>query len=163
MSGIGVHFILEPSVEGRILDADGDDDAVEEIVDEIEEDESTERCTTDKAWDAIHRCLTDGSLDWDNGTYPLSAAVLGGRHLYDADDYMIIYLDAGQVHDVAKAMEPLDEAWMRVRYAEIDPEDYDAELGDADFRYTWDNFEDLRDFFRQAADAERAVIFTADA
>jgi len=52
---------------------------------------------------------------------------------------------------------------MRKRYDKIDPEEYDeVEMGNEDFDYTWQNFLDLRRFYRKAAEARRAVIFTAD-
>jgi hypothetical protein len=37
---------------------------------------------TDKAWDAIHHCLTDGTLAWGNGMFPLNRCILGGEQLY---------------------------------------------------------------------------------
>jgi hypothetical protein len=57
----------------------GDSDAVGEIIEEIEEswDDDGLKVDTDKAWDAIRRRLTDGTLDPDSGEYPLSHAVLG--------------------------------------------------------------------------------------
>jgi hypothetical protein len=52
---------------------------------------------------------------------------------------------------------------MRKRYDRIDPADYDeVEMGDEDFAYTWENFLDVRKFYRKAAEADRAVIFTVD-
>jgi len=35
------------------------------------------RQRTDKAWDPIHRCLSDGTLVWDAGRWPLRGAILG--------------------------------------------------------------------------------------
>ncbi|MDQ0370997.1 DUF1877 family protein [Catenuloplanes indicus] len=52
-------------------------------------------------------------------------------------------------------------AWLRRRFDAIDDAGYRGALDDADFAYTWDNFADVREFFRHAADAGRAVLFTA--
>ena len=51
---------------------------------------------------------------------------------------------------------------MRKRYSLLDPEEDEFELGDEDFQYIWDNFLDVRRFYRQAAGAGHAMIFTAD-
>ena len=52
---------------------------------------------------------------------------------------------------------------MRQHYDKIDPEEYDeVEMGDEDFGYTWENLLDLRRFYKKAAKAGRAVIFTVD-
>ena len=45
------------------------------------------RCELDKSWDAIHRCLTDGTLK--PGQPPLSLAILGGQRLDDGRDFIM--------------------------------------------------------------------------
>lgn len=64
--------------------------------------------------------------------------------------------------EVAAAFGKITQAWMRNRYLLIDSDDYEFELGEDDLRYTWENFLDVRRFFRKAADAGRAVVFTVD-
>jgi hypothetical protein len=88
-------------------------------------------------------------------------AVLGGHHYEDAD-YVVAHLWAGEVPQVAAALETVDENWMRQRYDRIDPTDYQGLLSGEDFTYTWGWFKQVRDFYRQAAAANRAVIFTVD-
>jgi hypothetical protein len=63
MSARGVHFAVTAEQLAQMLDAVGDDDRVVSIVEDIEEawDEDF-LAESDKAWDAIHRCLTDGHL-----------------------------------------------------------------------------------------------------
>jgi hypothetical protein len=56
----------------------------------------------------------------------------------------------------------VDERWMRRRYDRIDPADYQGVLSDEDFADTWGWFEEIRDFYRQAAAANRAVSSTVD-
>ncbi|MEU7611822.1 YfbM family protein [Micromonospora sp. NPDC049204] len=156
---LGVHFAITSEQERSLLAAD--DDRVGEFLEEIEESwyDDTFRVDTDKAWDAIHRCLTDGTLDPDGGPYPLSHAVLGGRHLHD--DYYVVYVSAAEVRDVAEALRTIDRVWLRLRFDAIDGSDYDGAQDDDDFEYTWSNFADVQAFYDRAAKADRSVIFTA--
>lgn len=140
---------------------DAGDDGVGGLLEELEESWSEDdlKVDTDKAWDAIHRCLTDGTVDPGGGEYPLSHAVLGGRHLHD--DYYVVYVTAAEARDVSEALEPVDRTWLRRRFDAIDDTDYGGARDDADFDYTWENFVDVRRFYRRAATAGRAVLFTA--
>jgi hypothetical protein len=160
---LGVHFAVTPDQERSLLAAaeDGDSDAVGELVEEIEEswDEDALKVDTDKAWGAIHRCLTDGTLDPDGGEYPLSHVVLGGRQLHD--EYYVVYLSPGDVRDVAEAVHRVDRTWLRRKFDAIDDPEYRGSGDDADFAYTWDAFVDVQAFYGRAAAAGRAVIFTA--
>jgi hypothetical protein len=118
---------------------------------------------SDKAWDAIHRCLTDGSLLFVSGEYPLNHCICGGRQLHRGPDYTASFVSARQVKDVAAALDKVTKQWMRKRYSLIDPEDYcEVELGEEDFGYTWENFLGVRRLYKKAAATGRAVIFTVD-
>lgn len=159
---LGVHFAITPDHERALLAAaeNGDTDTVAEIIKEIEESGDDQLTVdTDKAWDAIHRCLTAGTLDPDDGDYPLSHAVLGGRHLHD--EYYAVYVTAGEVRDIAAALQGIDRAWLQPRFAAIDDPDYRGARDDDDFDYTWTNFVDVQKFYQQAADGGSAVLFTA--
>lgn len=80
----------------------------EYISDELEEEyfeEYPERTAElDKAWDAIHRSLTDGTLSFDCESYPLGGAVLGGELLYydgdKYDDYIITAKSPSMVREL---------------------------------------------------------------
>jgi hypothetical protein len=89
----------------------------------------------------------------------LSHAVLGGRHLHD--EYYVVYIIAADVQDVADALGGVDRMWLRRRFDAIDDPDYRGARDDADFEYTWDGFVDVQAFYRRAAAARRAVLFTA--
>ncbi|GIJ48242.1 hypothetical protein Val02_51280 [Virgisporangium aliadipatigenens] len=159
---MGVFFALSPDQEHALLDADesGSDDSVRDLIEEFEENWADGRYSadTDQAWDAIHRCLTDGTLDPDGGAYPLSHAVLGGRHL--SDDWYVVYVSATEVKDVAAALREVARDWLRTRLEGLGA-GYTGARDDADFEYTWSNFEDVREFYGRAAEAGRAVVFTA--
>jgi hypothetical protein len=163
MAARGVHFAITLAQEKALLAAKSDRKLME-LVEDIEETwEEPFVCETDKAWDAIHRCLTDGTLLYVSGEYPLNHCICGGRQLCRGRNYTVSYVSAPQVKDVAKALPKITKAWMRQRYDRLDPEEYDeVEMGDEDFNYTWENFLDLRRFYVKAAEAERAAIFTVD-
>ncbi len=160
---LGVHFAVPPERERQLLAAadEDDTDALAGLLEDLEEtwDDESLKVDSDKAWDAIHRCLTNGTLDPDAGEYPLSLAVLGGRHLHE--DYYVVHVAADEVRDVAQALGGIDEPWLRARFDAIDDPDYAGARDDVDFDYTWSNFEDLQAFYERAAAAGRAVVFTA--
>ncbi|MBU2664527.1 YfbM family protein [Actinoplanes bogorensis] len=158
---LGVHYAVTADQEHALLAADGDDDAVGELIEDLEESwsDDTLKVDTDKAWDAIHRSLGDGSLDPDGAGYPLSHAVLGGRHLNE--EYYVVYVSAAETREVATALSNVDRDFLRRRFDAIDDPGYAGARDDADFEYTWDNLLDVRAFYERAAAAGRAVIFTA--
>jgi len=158
----GVYFALTADEEKRLLSA-GSDEAVLEIIQEEIEERWDEKWAeeTDKSWDAMHRCLTDGTLSFE----PVSAlhqCVLGGKQLYGDDDYIVSFLTAEETRAVAAAIRDIDQGWMREKYFRIDPEDYEFPTTEEDFDYTWEYFQSVKRFFQKAAKAGRAVIFTVD-
>jgi len=97
-----------------------------------------------------------------SGKYPLNLCICGGRQLHRGSDYTASFVSARQVKAVAEALGKVNKRWMRSRYSLIDREDYGDELGEEDFDYTWENFLDVRRFYRKAAKEGRAVLFTVD-
>lgn len=159
----GVHFALESDDERAMLDC-ADEDAVVELVQEVIENKWDEDWLfeSDKAWDAIHRCLTDGKLEPTNGTPPLSLAVFGGRHLCDGGDYYVCYVAKALVAEVAAALQRFDRSQFDVAYDALAGTDYDGPHDDEDREYTWENLEGLKAFWAKAAAGSRSVIFTVD-
>ena len=162
-----VHFALTAEQATRFLEIpDGDDESLMAFVEEIEEGETGEGWDaewvqeTDKAWDAIHRCLTDGKLEY--GDTPFHKCILGPVNLYADDSYIISFLDADEVKEVAAAIKSFDRESLRRKYDAIDTESYGCELSDSDFEYTWSWFPQVRDFFQRAAAAGLAMLFTVD-
>jgi hypothetical protein len=164
MGQLGVHFAITEEQTNGLLAA-SDDDAVMAIIEEIEEKWDREFLgDSDKAWDAMHRVLTDGSLLYDNGEYPLNLTICGGRQLYEGEDYTVALVLPEQVKVVATALESLTEEWFRNRYFSLlSPNDYEFTIDEDDFSYTWEWFQNVRDLYRKASSAGRAVIFTVDA
>lgn len=163
MGSRGVLFAIDDAVARRLRKAAGDDDAVMEIIEEVEEDwDEPNLVETDKAWDAIHRALTDGTLGWGNGEYPLNHTILGGIDLIEGSDYIAVLKSPDQVSDVADAVGAIDDTAMAERYATIVPPDYSPEYGDEDRADTVDWFGRVRALFRTASDSGSWVLFTAD-
>jgi hypothetical protein len=99
---LGVHFAITDEQRAKLEACKTDDERKIVVQEEIEEDwDEANAMETDKAWDAIHRCLgefppdtpyfyeddwSDGGA-WappeDHGSPPLKLAVLGGRKLMD--------------------------------------------------------------------------------
>lgn len=156
----GVHFALTPEEAAR-LDAARDDDELMAMIEAVEDRWDRDWLVeTDKAWDAIHRCLTGGTLEY--GPTPLHGCILGEASRYEGEDYIVNLLGPAEVKGVAAAIRDIDEARMRRDYFAIDPEDYDSAISEEDFAYTWENFRDLQEFFEKAARHDRAVVFTVD-
>ena len=162
MAGRAVHFALTPEDQATLLENPGSDnedllDAIGEIEERWDEDWLLE---TGKAWDAIHRCLTGGTLEY--GETPLHFAILGKDNLHDGDDYIISYFSPEEVAACAAAIKNIDKAWMRDKYDALEGTDYQGVPCDEDFEYTVRNFEELKAFYQNAAENNRSIVFTVD-
>ena len=159
----GVHFALTKQQEQEILNA-SDDEELMGVIECIEEKwESEFLVESDKAWDAIHRCLTDGQLRFDRAAYPLSLVICGGKHLHEGADYIVALVSREEVVDVVNGLESVSELWLRERYFTLlNPLEYDGEIGEDDFQYTWCYLAEIRGFFQRAKEAGRSAIFTVD-
>jgi hypothetical protein len=160
----GVLFAITQKEAQRLQSVYGNDASVLSILqDEIEEAwDEAHLCQTDKAWDAIHRCLGDGTLA--GGKDPLRLCILGGEQLDKGDSYIISLLSPEQVKQVANALRSLDKPSLRERYFKIDPTHYavPSQLNEEDFEYTWEYFQEVREFYEKAAADGRWSIFTVD-
>ena len=165
----GVFFALTKEVEAKLLAAQDGDAVVEIITEEVEERWDREWLVEmDKSWDAVHRCLGDGSLRRSQSSLT-SKAVLGGRQLSSGTDWIVSYLTADEVKQVAIAVAAIDQPEFRRRYFALkkkflwfDRTEYDGPIGEEDFDYSWSNFEDMRHFFSKVAAAHRAIVFSVD-
>jgi hypothetical protein len=159
MSGRGVLFAIDDDDLARLGDA-RDDAEVQAIADEIEERwETGFTCELDKSWDAIHRALTDGNLAFDNGTPPLSLVILGGHRLLEGAERIATVKAPDEVLAIAAALRDWDRARLRQAYFKIPKQDY-GDLDEEDFDYTWLFFQKAVELYRDAARAERGVLFS---
>lgn len=166
MSGRGVHFALTLEDVAALKAQPSDEDRLTFISGEIEEryfDEWPDRVAeTDKAWDAIHRVLSGGTLGSPPSAYPLTHVILGGEQLYSGPDYILSLTSPADVQAAAAALENVSGDELHRRYLALDPNDYDGEIGEEDWAYTWDWFQVLREFWMRAAASGHHVVFTAD-
>jgi hypothetical protein len=97
MATPGVHFALTAEEEARLVDTpDASEEHFIAVLNEIEERWAREWLVeTDQAWDAIHRCLTDGTLNY--GYEPLDKCILGSGTIYEGDDYIVNFLEVEEV------------------------------------------------------------------
>jgi hypothetical protein len=165
----GVFFALTNEKEAKLLAAPDSDAVVEIITEEIEERWDREWLVEmDKSWDAVHRCLGDGSLRTSQRSLT-AKAVIGGRQVSSSADWIISYLTADEVKQVAVALGAIDQPEFRRRYFGLkkkflwfDRTEYDGPIGEEDFQYSWSNFEEMRVFFSKVAAAQRAIVFSVD-
>ena len=158
----GVYYAIDPETLSRVLAAKTDSAAVDAVMDVSQTLEPQWRHATDKSWDALHRCLGDGTLAIPKTFAPLPAAVLGGEQLHSGDAWIISLVRPERVRAVADALAKITQEWLRERYDALNPRDYDGDMGDDDFEYTWDWFQGLPDLFERAAHSGRAVVFAVD-
>jgi hypothetical protein len=158
----GVYFALSDLESQQLLGATHAVVVVFIIKEEIEERWNKEWLqAADKSWDSIHRCLTDGSLNC-KGTSVLEKFVLGGKQLYDENDYIVSYLTPDDVVEVSSAATAITKEWFRQRYFGLIKSDYDGRIDEQTFEYSWTYFDNIRTFLQKAAMARRPVIFTVD-
>lgn len=166
MSCLGVHFAITEAHVKKLTRFGSDEDRLDYLQEEIEEtllgDHSEWAVETDKAWDAMHRSLTNGRLEYEGGEYPLCHVILGGKVIYGEDDYIMSLKTTEQVKDIAKAVRQVTREQFEAGYRRIDPKAYGFDLTGVDFEYTWSNFTGLIPFWERAAAADRHILFTAD-
>lgn len=160
MTARGVHFAIT-AARAASLQAAEDDDELVAIVEAIEEEwKEPYVFESDKGWDALHRCLSDGTLDPGGGTPPLNKIFFGGEMLNEEDDYFVVLITPAEVQEIAVALRAVTEAWLRPRYFDVDFPDYQSDKSELDFEYTSSQLHGLPELFAAAASAGRHVIFT---
>lgn len=157
----GLHLAIDNEQYRALLEIDDAQTLIELIFDDITPSLAPHwQAASDKAWDAIHRALGDGSLNPGGG--PLCAVVLGGQQLHPGNDYIVSLLSPPQVTLLANALREIDRDALQRGYQQIDPSDYDGNKGEADFDYTWQWFASLPPLFARAADQGRGMLFVVD-
>ena len=166
MSCLGVLFSLDIHAVEKLKSFSSDKDRLDHLQMEIEEIYFNEypqwTCELDKAWDAIHRVLTNGKLEWNGGTYPLNHIILGGEILYFETDYIMTLKTPDQVEDIAKSFDSVTIDSFRQKHFSLDKNEYGFDTTEEDFEYSWTWFSASKDFWQNAAHEKRYVLFTAD-
>lgn len=160
---LGMHFAISYEQAMKLLKCKSDEELVAMVEEEIEEVSNEDNSfQTDKAWDAIHRCLSNGTLDVRQGARPLNLAIFGGNVLNKDPDYFVVLLTPTDVAQVAEALAQVTEDWMKKKYFDQKFPDYAGEKSQEDWEYTWGSFDGLPGFFENAAGRKQHVIFTVD-
>jgi hypothetical protein len=165
MGCLGLHFALNDEEVRSFLSLRHDEARPNYLYEELEEEfwgaNPDLVAETDKAWDGIHRALTDGHLDFNHGPYPMSHVIMGGERVYFRDDHIMVLKTSQQVRDVAGALPGIEKQQFRAAYFQIDPNECGYPINVTDFDYTWTWFESLRRFWLNAAVRDRSVLFSA--
>ena len=166
MSCLGVLFSIDQKAVDLIKELPSDEERINYVKEVIEEDyfENQPQWVAElvKTWDAMHRTLTDGQLEFDNGEFPLSHVILGGEILCEDEGYIIVLKTKEQVVEIANAVSQLSKEEFSKRYYLINPKEYDGEVDKEDFEDTWEWFEESKEFWQKAAQENRSVLFTVD-
>jgi hypothetical protein len=161
----GVFFALSPSQTDQLLALSGDRERLEYIQEGVEAAwDEAHLLQTDKAWDAILRCLTDGTLSFASHSGPLAKLILGGKQLNsDKQSYIVNLIEHHELREVSVALQAVTREWMKERYWRLRNTDYPQGLiSEQDCQYTWDWFSGIPDFIFRADQEGRSVIFTVD-
>lgn len=138
----------------------------ERVPDYLDEMVQEDSCELDKAWDAIHRALTDGKLEYGYKNSPGCLVILGGEVLrgnqQGEEDYIVVCKSPVEVRKVAEFLPSLTEEKFRELYFAIDEELYGYELCEDDFEYTWYYLKDSIPFWKNAAEKKLWVLFDVD-
>ena len=162
MSCRGVLFAIDRPVSKKLRKCKNDNELVEYVQENIENDWDEDwLCETDKAWDAMHRCFAEGKLELFGGKAPLNSIIFGGEILNTGPDYYVSLKDNSLVKLIAKEILSIDKIKLKSLYEQI-TNDYQGNVDDEDFEYTWEWFECVRDFYVKIAKSKKDVIFTVD-
>jgi hypothetical protein len=166
MSCLGVHFALTEFEATKLKSFADDSERLDYLQSEIEEayfsDHEEFVAQSDKAWDAMHRALSDSQLSYNEGPHPLRLAVIGGEPLYAEGDYIMSLKTPKEVAEVAAALAKISKEEFRKKYDAMDVVAYGCPKNDVDFEYTWEWLTGVVAFYQRAATAGRFVLFSAD-
>ncbi len=164
-SGTGAYVVLTRE-DAKELFSQQDDAAVRAVAERLRssqkhrDEELVLECGT--CWDAIHRSLTDGTLETDGGDFPLDHAVLGGRRLFKGDGFEAILIRPDIVPHVSEGLHDLKRAEFAEKYMALDPEDYGQQPNESDCDAAWAILKLIRQLFEDASNEHAAILFTAD-
>jgi len=164
MPGRGIHLAIDRDEAKRVFGFRDENDRLQFLHEELEEKllGTPRGCETDKAWEAIHDCLTIDPGDPADGAPPLEQTVLGGRPLYGGEDHYLLLVRPDLVPIIAAGLESIDRVELRRRYDSLATGADEGKHGEEHFEYVWSRFERLREFYRRAAAEGHAVLFSAD-
>ncbi len=117
----------------------------------------------DKSWDAIHYILTGAKLG--SGERPL-ALIIYSEQFFDEEQDLGMgpasYLTPDQVKEISNILDKLDNSYIKQKYSAVEMTKIGVYPGfwDKDpslFDYVSDNFNELKNFYRNAATKNHAI------
>jgi hypothetical protein len=117
----------------------------------------------DKSWEAIHYILTGTKIG--SGVKPLSL-VIYSEQFFDEEQNLGMgpasYLTAEQVKEIDYILEKLDDTFLKEKYKPLEMVKFGVypNFWDKDptlFDYVADNFQKLKDFYKDAASKSHAI------
>lgn len=136
------------------------------VPDYLDEMETVDLYDVDKSWDAMHRALSGGRLEFGNSPAPGCWVILGGEVLRGdregEEDYIVVCKSPEQVRQVDLFLREMTEDAFRTLYFSMDPEEYNYQMDEEDFGYTWEYLSDSRAFWHSAAEKGLWVLFDVD-
>ncbi len=164
MVGRGYHIALGREHAKRLFGLK-EDQAILQFLEELKADPAMKKSgrllDSGTAWDAIHRCLTEGELDASAGDFPLSHAVLGGKQLHQGDDYAAVLVRPDMTRFIADALAEVGEDDFRKKFFALNPQSYNQRIGEKEFTEVWLALQNLKVFYEAATENLEAVVFTA--
>ena len=161
MGMVACFAAVSPEVLARLVS--GEESIEEYLYPNDGDDEPENSIDLDKAWHGIHYLL-NGTAEGGNG--PLALAVMGGVEFGPEVGYgPARYLTPNETAAVAKALEGISSATLQARFDPKDMAEKDIYLspmwerdGAAALEYALEYFEELPEFYRDAAARGDAVI-----
>ena len=100
-------------------------EVVQEEIDEGWGKDAWVLCEPHRAWDAIHRYLTDDHLGFRSGSFPLHLSILNEKQIFSGDDYIVSLVTSEKRRDLAEVLQQVSAKFIGSRYSEL-PSDYQA-------------------------------------
>jgi hypothetical protein len=162
--GPGYHIALSREHAKRVFAAK-DDASLPPLLEELKNDKTlkanSQILEVKRHWEAIHRCLTDGTLDPDAGDFPLNHVILGGKRLHFGDDYVAVVVRPDMVTFIAEALHDIKEPDFRKCYFGLAEKGFDQPINEKDYSLTWHMMQEIRTFFEFCDEERFAILFTA--
>jgi hypothetical protein len=162
--GPGYYIALSRDHAKRVF-ANKDDATLPPLIAEFKSDKAlkanSQILEVKRTWDAIHRCLTEGTLDVEAGDFPRNHVVLGGKKLHNGDDYVAVVVRPDMVTFIAEALHEIKEPDFRKCFFALADKGYDQPINEKEYSFIWHTIQEIRAFFEYCDEERFAVLFTA--
>jgi hypothetical protein len=163
--GLGAHIILTRDDAKRVFGSTGDE-SVRRTVGELRVSkrhrENKLVLETGTTWDPIHRVLTDGTLDYTGGDFPLNHTILGGKRLHRAETFEANLVRPDIVPHVAEALHDIKRQEVYHKYMQLDSAALGHPPREKEFDIVWNCLQQIRQLFEDASNERCAVLFTVE-